>query len=361
MAKHLVARAVAETFVNLLEAIQIQGQNGKTAFRLPGGPAQGHAQPVAKQRPVGQPGQMIVKGLIRQLFLGNLPAGNIFNKGFVILGPPSRPGHAARAHARPDRGPVTAGHLKLIADDMLLSLQFIHQGLARFRGQTEVKGNIPGAPHQLVHRVVTQYFRKGPVGQKQAPVGRPLEEPLHGVVNDVAVARFRPAQGLGDRAALGVEHAQLRVGPYQFRDLRVQLPLATPFFAVRGTSGRTARRQLHRPFDEADGQTPTPDRRAQHHKAVPLRACGLFQPYIRNRAFISSRDGIEKGFRIAAAQPALPSKGLGERHPQGRDAQPENPIHALIAQQDCSRLIQSQDSFVQVGGGSGQPSGHINH
>ena len=71
-AQQLVARRVAERVVHVLEAVEVdQDHRHRVA------PRQGPAQPVEQQHAVGQAGQRVVVGLVRELVLQRPPFGDV--------------------------------------------------------------------------------------------------------------------------------------------------------------------------------------------------------------------------------------------------------------------------------------------
>jgi hypothetical protein len=71
-----VAGGVAEAVVDLLEAVQVEEEDGHRG-RLPLGPLEGVVDPVLEQGPVGQRGQGVVEGLVDELVLELAALGDV--------------------------------------------------------------------------------------------------------------------------------------------------------------------------------------------------------------------------------------------------------------------------------------------
>jgi hypothetical protein len=63
---------MAEAVVDVLEAIQIEEQNGELVVGAPFALGDGDPQPIHEERPVGQVGEGVVHGVVQQLLLGHL-------------------------------------------------------------------------------------------------------------------------------------------------------------------------------------------------------------------------------------------------------------------------------------------------
>ena len=81
--EHLVAGAVAEAFVDVLEQIQVQQQHAAPRRAL-GAALQGVLHALVEQQAVGQPGQRVVVGQVVQLLLGLLHGADVGEDRHIV-------------------------------------------------------------------------------------------------------------------------------------------------------------------------------------------------------------------------------------------------------------------------------------
>ena len=74
--EHLVAGSVAEAVVDGLEVVEVEEHDGEAAALAPRA-GRGVADALAEQRAVGQAGDGIVEGLVRELLLERLALGDV--------------------------------------------------------------------------------------------------------------------------------------------------------------------------------------------------------------------------------------------------------------------------------------------
>ena len=82
-AEYAVADIVAETVVDLLEAIEVDEQYGESRL-LAAGALQCDMQPIFKQQAVRQPGERVVMGLVVELFVGCLDRCDIGENADIV-------------------------------------------------------------------------------------------------------------------------------------------------------------------------------------------------------------------------------------------------------------------------------------
>jgi hypothetical protein len=80
---------MAQRIVDLLEAIDVEGQKRERRCPAPGG-GKRLAQPLDERRPIGQSGELVGAGKVQDLGLGRLALGDIDQQPFQLDQPPRR-------------------------------------------------------------------------------------------------------------------------------------------------------------------------------------------------------------------------------------------------------------------------------
>ena len=75
--QELIAGGMPQTVIDHLEAVEVEEQDGETVVLLALRAKDRPAEPVHEQRPVGQVGQRVVEGIMKQLLLGHLAPGDV--------------------------------------------------------------------------------------------------------------------------------------------------------------------------------------------------------------------------------------------------------------------------------------------
>ncbi len=104
--QELVAHGVAQALVDELEAIQVDHQRGEGVARLPLHPLDRAAEPVQEERPVGQPGQHVVQGVMAELRLEVLAVRDVGLGPHEARRPPGLVAHRQAPAGHPPVAPV---------------------------------------------------------------------------------------------------------------------------------------------------------------------------------------------------------------------------------------------------------------
>jgi hypothetical protein len=133
---------VAEAVVHHLEAVEVEEHDGNVA---PGARAagQGQAQPVVQQHPVGQPGEVVVQGLVGQRPLRPLAVRGV--AGHHLRGATAAEGHRHGHRLHVDDAAVDAHHADLAEAGLFTRPHGGHAGLEHrvVLGVDEVEGRPP--------------------------------------------------------------------------------------------------------------------------------------------------------------------------------------------------------------------------
>jgi len=216
-AQELVAGVVAEAVVDVLEAVEIEEQQGDLGT-VALGTGDGAAQAVAKQGAVGEAGEGVVVGQVGEAFFGLAPLGDVAGDGDdaghpLVVGV----GFDAGAGLQPQGAAVLP--LRLVADPVLTVRfgQLGEQAFAVAAGVEAVEDLVQGEADEGVGRASEDAFGGGG-GVAAAPVLVVHGDKIGGVAGeDLRLVRFAVGvfgEDEQDADARQAMEVQLRLDPH---------------------------------------------------------------------------------------------------------------------------------------------------